>query len=79
MHQILNIKPGILKCLCQAAQGVWDCPCYGLQEITLPTLPANGNGLSPPHQTDVIDPDASAPLPPDVIEAHHTGQWCIVN
>lgn len=42
-------------------------------------MPANGHGLSPPHQTDVIDPDASAPLRPDVIEAHHTGQWCIVN
>ena len=37
MHQVINITPGILKyrdisCVCQAAEGVWDCPCYGLQE-----------------------------------------------
>ncbi|RXM28486.1 hypothetical protein EOD39_9725 [Acipenser ruthenus] len=84
MHQVISITPGILKyrvisCLCQAAEGVWDCPCYGLQKVTLPTVLANGRDLSPPHQPDVIDPDTSAPLRPDVIESHHSGQWCIVN
>lgn len=71
MHQVISIKPGILKyrdisCICQAVEGVWDCPCYGLQEVTLPTVLANGRDLSPPHQ-------------PGVIESHHSGQWCIVN
>ena len=84
MHQVINITPGILKyrdisCVCQAAEGVWDCPCYGLQEVTLPTVLANGRDLSPPHQPGVIDPDTSAPLRPDAIESHHSGQWCIVN
>ena len=84
MHQVINITPGILKyrdisCVCQAAKGMWDCPCYGLQEVTLPTVLANGRDLSPPHQPGVIDPDTSAPLRPDAIESHHSGQWCIVN
>ena len=84
MHQVVSITPGILKyrdisCLCQAAEGMWDCPCYGLQEVTLPIMPANGRDLSPKHQSDVIDLDTSVPLCPDVIESHHSGQWCIVN
>lgn len=79
MHQILSTTPGILKyrdisCVCQAAQGVWDCPCYRLQTVTLPTVLAHD--LSPPHQPDVTNP---APLRPDVIESQHSGQWCIVS
>lgn len=42
-------------------------------------MPANGRDLSPPHQPDAIDLDTSAPLRPDVIKSHHSGQWCIVN
>jgi hypothetical protein len=42
-------------------------------------MPANGRDLSPKHQSDVIDLDTSVPLCPDVIESHHSGQWCIVN
>lgn len=79
MHQVLSITPGILKysdisCVCQAAKGVWDCPCYGLQTVTLPA-----HDRSPPHQPDVSNPDSSAPLRPDAIESQHSGQWCIVS
>lgn len=82
MHQVLSTTPGILKhrdisCVCQAAQGVWDCPCYGLQTVTLPTVPAHV--ISPPHQPHVTMLDSSAPLRPDAIESQHSGQWCIVS
>ncbi|XP_035269106.1 uncharacterized protein LOC118225154 [Anguilla anguilla] len=73
MHQVLSITPGILKyrdisCFCQAAEGVWDCPCYSLQEIIVGAVPPRESVPSAPQQQHR----------PDVIEAHHSGQWCIV-
>lgn len=72
MHQVLSITPGILKyrdvsCFCQAAEGVWDCPCYSLQEIIVGAVLPRESVPSAPQQHR-----------PDVIEAHHSGQWCIV-
>lgn len=47
--------------------GVWDCPCYSLQEIIV--------GAVPP--TEIV-PSAPQQHRPEVIETHHSGQWCIV-
>ncbi|KAJ8395273.1 hypothetical protein AAFF_G00034750 [Aldrovandia affinis] len=71
IHQVLSITPGILKyrdisCFRQAAEGVWDFPCYSLQEIIVGAVPPTERDHSAPQQ------------PPDVIETHHGGQWCIV-
>ncbi|KAL2099467.1 hypothetical protein ACEWY4_005947 [Coilia grayii] len=73
IHQVLSLTPGVLKyrdvsCFCQAGENVWDCPCYGLQNIVI--------GAVPPTQKDQTEPQTQRP---DVIESHHCGQWCIVN
>ncbi|ROI70160.1 hypothetical protein DPX16_0511 [Anabarilius grahami] len=69
MHEVLSISPGILKyrdisCFCQAAEGVFDCPCHSLEEVTLVAMDAiNQTGKD---------------FRPNVIEQHHSGQWCVV-
>ncbi|KAI4794712.1 hypothetical protein KUCAC02_031890 [Chaenocephalus aceratus] len=72
MHQVLSISPGILKyrdisCFCQAAEGVFDCSCHSLQEVSL---------VATEHAEKALDvrPDVR----PDVIKHHHSGQWCVV-
>lgn len=40
MHRIISVSPGQMKyrdisCFCQAADGVFDCPCYLFQEVVL--------------------------------------------
>ncbi|KAK2892368.1 hypothetical protein Q8A67_012356 [Cirrhinus molitorella] len=69
MHEVLSVSPGILKyrdisCFCQAAEGVFDCPCHSLEEVTLVA-------------TDEIDKTGND-FRPSVIEQHHSGQWCVV-
>ncbi|KAJ4939070.1 hypothetical protein JOQ06_028532 [Pogonophryne albipinna] len=68
MHQVLSISPGILKyrdisCFCQAAEGVFDCSCHSLQEVSL---------VATEHAEKALD------VRPDVIKHHHSGQWCVV-
>ncbi|KAI4824235.1 hypothetical protein KUCAC02_012761 [Chaenocephalus aceratus] len=68
MHQVLSISPGILKyrdisCFCQAAEGVFDCSCHSLQEVSLVAME---------HAEKALD------VKPDVIKHHHSGQWCVV-
>lgn len=66
MHEVLSISPGILKysCFCQAAEGRFDCPCHSLEEVTLVAMDA------------IIQ--TGKDFRPNVIEQHHSGQWCVV-
>lgn len=61
------IRHGDISCFCQAGEGMWDYPCYGLQEVTLETVEA----------VSLNDLDPAAPNQPEVIGSHHS-QWCIV-
>ncbi|KAK5916334.1 hypothetical protein CgunFtcFv8_011327 [Champsocephalus gunnari] len=74
MHQVLSTTPGVLKyrdisCFCQAAEDVWDCPCYSLQDVVV--------GDVPPTEGDQSEVQTQQHRP-DVIELHHCGKWCIV-
>lgn len=74
IHQMLSTTPGILKyrdfsCFCQAAEDVWDCRCYGLQDVIV--------GAVPPIEGDQSEPRTQQHRP-DMIDIHHCGHWCIV-
>lgn len=77
IHQVVSTEPGFLKyrdisCFCQAEQGVYDCPCYALQEASL-SMKKKEN----PATTKQSSFDGS--LRPEVIESKHIGQWCVLN
>lgn len=70
IHEVISVSPGQMKyrdisCFCQAADGVFDCSCYCLQEVALAPLE---EAISHP----------SNEFRPTVIEPHHCGQWCVV-
>lgn len=60
MHQVLSITPGVLKyrdisCFCQAAEDVWDCPCYGLQDVVVGDVPPTESPTSQRHKHSNTD------------------------
>ncbi len=73
VHQVISTTPGTVKyrdisCFCQLAKGVWDCPCYELQEATFMM-----------EENTAEKNNASVPSRPDVIGNHHCGQWCVLS
>lgn len=78
IHQAISLKPGQMKyrdisCLCKREEGVLDCPCFNLQEVTLANVPVSSN------ESPACGKTADNPRKPEMIEVKHIGEWCIVN
>ena len=78
IHQAISLKPGQIKyrdisCLCKREEGVLDCPCFNLQEVTLANVPVSSDESPECGKT----PDN--PRRPEMIEVKHIGEWCVVN
>ncbi|XP_049893166.1 uncharacterized protein LOC126385475 [Epinephelus moara] len=48
IHQATSLTPGQVKyrdisCLCKREEGVLDCPCFNLQEVTLADVPVSSD------------------------------------
>ncbi|KAK1879819.1 Enolase [Dissostichus eleginoides] len=48
IHQAISLTPGQMKyrdisCLCKREEGVLDCPCFNLQEVTLADVPVSSD------------------------------------
>lgn len=73
IHQCISLAPGQMKyrdvaCLCKRGEGVLDCPCFDLQDVTLVHVP----GPSVPES------QAENPWRPEVIDGKNIGEWCVV-
>lgn len=78
IHQAISLTPGQMKyrdisCLCKREEGVLDCPCFNLQEVTLVNIPVSSDKSQACGKT----PDN--PMRPEMIEVKHIGEWCVIN
>ncbi|KAK1896542.1 Glucose-6-phosphate 1-dehydrogenase [Dissostichus eleginoides] len=78
IHQAISLTPGQMKyrdisCLCKREEGVLDCPCFNLQEVTLADVPVSSDESPASGKA----PDNSRR--PAMIEVKHIGEWCVVN
>lgn len=76
IHQAISLKSGQMKyisCLCKREEGVLDCPCFNLQEVTLANVPVSSN------ESPACGKTADNPRRPEMIEVKHIGEWCVIN
>ncbi|MEQ2206494.1 hypothetical protein XENOCAPTIV_030133 [Xenoophorus captivus] len=55
------------------SSGVLSCPCFNLQEVTIFDVPVS------PDESQACGMTPDNPWKTEVIEAKHTGQWCVVD
>ncbi|KAK1878039.1 Enolase [Dissostichus eleginoides] len=78
IHQAISLTPGQMKyrdisCLCKREEGVLDCPCFNLQEVTLADVPVSSD------ESPASGKAPDNPRRPAMIEVKHIGEWCVVN
>lgn len=78
IHQVISLKPDKMKyrdilCLCKREEGVLDCPCFNLQDVTLANISVSSDESAACGKT----PDNSRR--PEMMEVKHIGEWCVVN
>lgn len=78
VHQAISLTPGQIKyrdisCLCKREEGVLDCPCFKLQGVTEVEVPLSSD------QSPACGKKPDNPRRPEMIEAKHIGEWCVVN
>ncbi|KAK2892479.1 hypothetical protein Q8A67_012467 [Cirrhinus molitorella] len=77
IHQAISVVPGKMKyrdisCLCKREEGILDCHCFQLQEVTLAGPPISSTSSTP---TAMHKQKNNTTMRPEVIELRHVGEW----
>lgn len=62
-----------ISCLHKREDGVLDCTCFNLQEVTLTDVPLSSDKVKACGKAQDIQ------MRPEMIESKHIREWCVVN